>query len=315
MMKILVGYDGSESADAAISDLERAGLPKEAEALLISVADVMTTPETPKYEFAGQANVSSKFSPGLVYAERQAARVLQEARWFATQGSARLRSLFPFWSVRSEVLTGTAWSELIRKANEWKPDLVVLGSHQRTAIGRFILGSVSKTVAIDSKYSVRVARESAADRHNRQPIIMIGVDGSRESELAVREVGSRVWPTETEVRIVSVDEGVSYKSLSPLVSGTHELIDEEKTLSARNMVHWAQSQLNAIGLKTSSYIEKGDPKKVLMEKAVEWNVDSIFVGARRFNSAFERFWLGSVSSALVTKAPSSVEVVRAQSSR
>ena len=41
MMKILIGYDGSNSADAALSDLKRAGLPHEAEALIISVADVM----------------------------------------------------------------------------------------------------------------------------------------------------------------------------------------------------------------------------------------------------------------------------------
>ena len=37
MMKILLGYDGSESADAALHDLKRAGLPDEAEALIVSV--------------------------------------------------------------------------------------------------------------------------------------------------------------------------------------------------------------------------------------------------------------------------------------
>ena len=36
----------------------------------------------------------------------------------------------------------------------------------------------------------------------------------------------------------------------------------------------------------------------------------IFVGARNFTSAFERFPLGSVSTASVTSAPCSVEVVR-----
>ena len=313
MMKILVAYDGSEGADAALRDLQRAGLPREAEALIISVADVMITPETSRYEIAGQALMSRRFTGGLMYAERQATRVLHEAREFGSKGSARLRSLFPYWAVRSEVLTGTAWSELIRKANEWEPDLVVLGSQERTAFGRFILGSVSTKVATDSNYSVRVAREPAASRRNKPPRIMIGVDGSRESERAVREVGSRVWPAGTEVQIISVDEGISHQSISPIIPITSELIDEEKTLGARNMVHWAQSELNAIGLDTSSYVVKGDPKRVLIEKGVEWNVDSIFVGARRFTSAFERFWLGSVSTALVTKAYSSVEVVRGQS--
>ena len=34
MMKILLGYDGSKSADAALHDLKRAGLPAEAQALI-----------------------------------------------------------------------------------------------------------------------------------------------------------------------------------------------------------------------------------------------------------------------------------------
>ena len=49
---------------------------------------------------------------------------------------------------------------------------------------------------------------------------------------------------------------------------------------------------------------------MLMEEARKWEADSIFVGSRNFSSGFERFRLGSVSTALVTSAPCSVEVVR-----
>ena len=37
-MRILIGYDGSEGADAAIDDLRNAGLPRDAEALIVSIA-------------------------------------------------------------------------------------------------------------------------------------------------------------------------------------------------------------------------------------------------------------------------------------
>jgi len=37
MMKILIGHDGSQSADAPLVDLRRAGLPVEAEALVVEV--------------------------------------------------------------------------------------------------------------------------------------------------------------------------------------------------------------------------------------------------------------------------------------
>ena len=39
-MKLLIAYEGSICANAAIEDLLRAGLPREVEALVISVADV-----------------------------------------------------------------------------------------------------------------------------------------------------------------------------------------------------------------------------------------------------------------------------------
>ena len=76
------------------------------------------------------------------------------------------------------------------------------------------------------------------------------------------------------------------------------------------MLEWATNELNAIGLKTSILTEKGDPKKVLLAEARKWNADSIFVGTRDFKSAFERFRLGSVSTAVVTNAHCSVEIVR-----
>ncbi len=39
-MKILIAYDGSDCAEAALDDLQCAGLPLEAEAQIISVAEV-----------------------------------------------------------------------------------------------------------------------------------------------------------------------------------------------------------------------------------------------------------------------------------
>jgi nucleotide-binding universal stress UspA family protein len=62
-------------------------------------------------------------------------------------------------------------------------------------------------------------------------------------------------------------------------------------------------------LITSSVVKEENPKKLLLSEAEDWNADCIFVGARGL-SGFERFWLGSVSTAVVTRAHCSVEVVR-----
>jgi hypothetical protein len=49
-MKVLIAYDGSGYADAALDDLRRAGLPGDAEALVVSVADGLVNVHSPVEE-------------------------------------------------------------------------------------------------------------------------------------------------------------------------------------------------------------------------------------------------------------------------
>jgi nucleotide-binding universal stress UspA family protein len=158
-----------------------------------------------------------------------------------------------------------------------------------------------------------VRRASDREHDHVPPKIIIGVDGGTGAERAVRAVGSRVWPTDTEVRLIAVDDGTSPNKISGILPTTAELINgsaHEAALAASLMVQWAENELSAIGLKTSAAFKKGQPQRVLVEEAHKWKADSIFVGSRNISGAFERFRLGSVSTALVTSAPCSVEVVR-----
>lgn len=313
MMKILIGYDGSESADAALRDLQRAGLPDDAEALIVSVADLMMVPAMTNYEIFEQALTSRRLASGLMFAQKQTARVLLEAKALTTKASERLRSYFPNWHVIGQEPAGQPFQELIKKADEWKPDLVVVGSQGHSLAGRLILGSVSKKIVTDSHHSVRVTRGKVG-RDEFNPIrLVIGVNGSSEAEHAVRAVGRRLWPDGTEVRIVAVDDGTSPTRIADVLPIAAAMIrdeNRESALAAHRMVEWAENELTVIGLDVSVAIEKGDPEKVLIDQARKWDADAIFVGGRRFSSAFERFRLGSVATGLVTKAHCSVEVAR-----
>jgi nucleotide-binding universal stress UspA family protein len=56
-------------------------------------------------------------------------------------------------------------------------------------------------------------------------------------------------------------------------------------------------------------VKEENPKRLLISEAEDWGADCIFVGARGL-SHIERFWLGSVSTAVAPRAHCSVEVVR-----
>jgi nucleotide-binding universal stress UspA family protein len=311
-LRILIGYDGSQGADAALDDLRGAGLPRDVEAMIVSVSEGLVNPSTSIADLAGSAVTSRRVAATIALVREQAAQALEEAKELAAKAGDRVRSSFPDWKVQAVGLAGSPSTELIDKADEWKADLVVVGSNGRSALGRFILGSVSKKVVTDSQHSVRVTRGMLKQNGDLPPKIMIGVDGSSEAEHAVRAVGRRVWPEGTEVRIIAVDDGTSPTRISGVLP-TAVMIsssNEESCEAARMMVEWAENELREIGLRVSVAIEKGDPQRVLREEAQKWNADSIFVGGRKFSGAIERFWLGSVSSALVTNAHCSVEVVR-----
>jgi nucleotide-binding universal stress UspA family protein len=312
-MRILIGYDGSESADAALDDLRKAGLPRDVAALIVSVGDVEMPPASIGDDMIPRPLTSRLVTEAFAQAAARSQRALEETQELAEKAGERVRSYFPNWNVQAEGVAGWPAAELTNKADEWKADLVVVGSHGRSTVGRFILGSVSKKVVTDSHHSVRVTRGMLDQNDSKPPKVMIGVDGSAEAENAVREVGMRVWPKGTEVRIVAVDDGTSPARISRVLPTAAAMIkksNDEVFAASRLMVEWAERELRVIGLHVSVAIEKGDPQRVLIEQARKWDADSIFVGSRKFDGTFERFWLGSVSTALAAKAHCTVEVVR-----
>jgi nucleotide-binding universal stress UspA family protein len=169
-MRILVGYDGSSYADAAVDDLRRAGLPSEVEALVVSVGDAPIVPLVPPFashEVIERALVGERVVSIVDHANRQVSESLKQANELVLSASLRLRSYFPSWQVHGEVLAGTPAPELVRRAEEWQAQLLVVRSQGRSAIGRLILGSVSLEVATEARCSVRIGRRGPAQPDGR----------------------------------------------------------------------------------------------------------------------------------------------------
>jgi nucleotide-binding universal stress UspA family protein len=246
-------------------------------------------------------------------AREQAARLLAEAKEFAAKARDRTRSAFPDWKVSAKGVSGSPSQELLLRAEKWKPQLIVVGSQGRSALGRFFLGSVSKKLATESSNSVRVARRTVEERQDGSLRIMIGVDGSIGAARAVRAVGERVWANGTQVRIITVDDGLSPTRIADVHPDTSHLItgdNESEAVKARVMLAKAVNELGAIELEVSDEIKEGDPIRTLIQETQKWKADSIFVGARGFDHLHAMSGLGSVSMGLVTNAHCTVEIVR-----
>ena len=312
-MKILIAYDGSSCAESALDDLERAGLPEAGDFSVMSVAEVWLPPEN--FE---QEREAEKPDPYLTEINRKHhernKKAVAEVETLSNHAAQRLRKMFPRWTVSAEATSGSPAWEILTKAGDFKSDLIVAGSHGRSAVGRFFLGSISQKILTEAHCSVRVARE----RIEVDPTtvrIVIGLDGSKGSQAAVEAVASRNWLENSEVRLLAVSDPITPSLIGRFVPPIADLVEEVNEGERERLQKLAQPALQKLkdaGLTPALSIVTGNPKQVLVEEAGSWNADAIFVGANRFGTRIESFLLGSVSSAVAARAHCSVEVVRKQ---
>lgn len=305
-MKLLIGYDGSESSDAALGDLQRAGLGADVEALVMTVTDVFVP--LPSDDEAAPVYVPA----AIKRAHERAQHQLEEAAHLARRASEQIKSIFPTWSIVSDAEADSpAWA-LIRKADRGKPDLIVMGARGHSVFGgRLILGSISQRVLYEARCSVRIAR--ASKNNPDKPVrLLIGVDSSADSNAAVEAVCNRHWPRGTEVALLAVVDTVMPIASNPSEPSAMkwiEVANENNWSQVREIFEPAAQRIRGAGLHAEVLIRRGNPADEILEEAHTWGADCIFVGARG-TRGIDRLLLGSVSSAVSSRAHCSVEVVR-----
>ncbi len=144
-MKILLAIDGSEFSQAAMQAVISQMRPGGAEVLVLRVVEprVFITP--------------TQMAPG--YAPEQD-EILKEdirhAKELVNQASQVLGSAG--FSVSTRVVEAEARNGILDVAAEWRANLIILGSHGRKGLQRFLLGSVAEFVARHADCSVEIVR-------------------------------------------------------------------------------------------------------------------------------------------------------------
>ena len=144
--------------------------------------------------------------------------------------------------------------------------------------------------------------------------ILLAVDGSPCSDVAVEEIGRRPWPKGSSVKVLH-----AFELPLPVPSEGWALppnyfddLDQAVRKQARSIVERTVGKLR---MKLDPTIEldgefvPGPPRAAILDRAESWGADLIVVGSHGYGR-WERFLLGSVSQSVVSHAKCSVEVVR-----
>ena len=285
MMRILIGYNGSDAAKAALYDLSRAGFPDDTEVVILTVAESLLHPNS-----------------------------VAEANSIANAAKTALCREFPAWKIKAETRSGVPPREMLARAESFDPDVIVVGEpRQLFPHGSSFFGHTSHTILADAGCSVRIAR--GVENKQTQPLrLLVGFDGSAGATHAVDAIVKRKWPTDTAVRLLAVADS---SVLSSIGRFTPQMNDA--AVEARFASQWAEAlaaasleKLRHAGILASVEVRFGHPREIIVEEAEYWNADTIFVGPHCAPSAIGRLLIGSVSSGVAAKANTTVEVVREQ---
>jgi nucleotide-binding universal stress UspA family protein len=143
--------------------------------------------------------------------------------------------------------------------------------------------------------------------------ILLAIDGSKFSELAVKAVMAQTNPSHTDVRVLHVIEPIpDYADGLSWGYGLQSAnVLQEEREQAQGMVAHAAQELRDAGFQVETAVEVGDAKAVILDAAAQWPADLIVLGSHG-RKGMERFLMGSVSEAVARHAPCSVQIVRSQ---
>ena len=306
-MRILIAYDGSLTANRAIEMLTKAGFPK------TDVTAQVLAVEEPQITAEPVLNIDMHLPIGAYQMEREHEMLeyaAETAAHIAYEGTQHVKKIFPEWEVDSSTRVGTPAQSILEVAAAWEPDVIVLGSHGRSAVQRLLLGSVSLRVMREAHTAVRITRNSTTGKEGTPPILLYAFDASSGARKVVRELLRRSWPAHTQLHIVSViDVGIlSTRNYLWLVGS--DLAEYEKMNETR-IEHAVHDLVHALSSRfdVTSSICIGSPVHEILSQARRIHADTIFMGARGL-SRLERIILGSVAQGVASHVESSIEIIR-----
>jgi len=298
--RMLLPLDGSELAEVALSHAKGVASRLGIEVMLLHVAGKGEAESLPLHR---------------AYIDQACDRLRREMA--ESQGKASGRPVV----VKGEVATGYPAEEILRYAGEKEVDLIVMTTHGRSGVRRWVLGSIADKVLRMAAVPVLLIRagmpKDAAYETWSSPKMLVPLDGSELAELVlphVETLASSQGGEGAEVILVGICEPLVMPPVTTPETSVNwgTAADEYMAKSKKSTEGYlskVQRGLTDAGLKVSLEVLEGDPATEIIDYAKSNQMDLIVAGSRGL-SQFKSFWMGSVSRKLVHYSNCSVLIVK-----
>jgi len=280
-MRVLIGFDGSATARAAVDEVLRYPWPSG-----LKVRAVV-------------ALGGIEGAPALRERVQEALR--NQAAWV----EERLRKRWP--AARAVLSADRPAAAVLAESARMRADLVVLGWRGHGPIRRLLMGSVSRKIAREATAAVMVVRGSSGTPKAAKRFVL-GYDGSRNARRALHLL-AKLAPTPGARALVLTSLPPQYSPpLSPLPQRARALVlagirqaERAREQQARTRLERAAGVLRRRGWSVVTRFTQQAPLLSLLEAASDFDADALVVGARGV-SGLERVLLGSVANGALERS-------------
>ena len=199
---------------------------------------------------------------------------------------------------------------ILEYADATDPALIVIGTHGRHGLGRWLIGSTAEKIVRRAQQPVYVVRGDSDDapRPTAFEHILAPVDFSPASRQAL-DVAT-TWSQHFDAHLSMLHVLDAYPP--PGIYGMDEATDpswaQRVEDEVRDEVHEWREAIRRDAPHVESHLESGEAAAVIVDYADEHDVDLLILGSHG-RTGMERFFLGSTTEKVVRSAPCPVLVV------
>jgi nucleotide-binding universal stress UspA family protein len=288
-MRVLLFTDGSAGARGATAWLERFA---PAEPSVLRIVAIAQTPRLP-----GRSSSALRSLRKLLLDQSQ--RLCEDAR-------VRLES--GWRDLHADVIEGDPHEHLLRAAEQWKPELVVLGRSAGIEPSPS-LGSVARLGGHHLECSVLVVDRTPESVRE----IVVGMDGSPSAREATRLLSLFSFAPPPRVLALGIVDaswrhGLDLGALPPAVRSALEEVERQEAADARGHLARRIAVLTDRAIVETA-VAVGRPAEVLLDASRQRTADLIAIGHQGIEPV-RRLTLGSVAAQLLSAAPCSLLIGR-----
>ena len=280
--KILLPFDGSEGASAVLHHASEIAHRTDATIHVLFVADTaresVTVVETDVVD-----------------------TLVQEGEDIVAEAAKTLDTLGVDYE--TDVIQGNPAPTIVDYADSYDFDLIVMPTHGREGLSRYLIGSVAEKVVRLASGPVLTVR-MLDDERLQFPYedILIPTDGSAGATDAGEHGLALAATLDATVHILSVvDTGLALGS---------EMARSDTEQAATNAVEELEASAKSQGItNTETYVDRGKPVEVILDHIESDGIDAVVMGTDGRRGT-ERILLGSVAEKTVRSAPVPVLTVR-----